>query len=156
MLLENIGEELDPLLEPLLLKQTFRQGGVDVSCESTLTHTHPHPLIPSHLHSHCVLPALSVTAVYSSWGECDRIQSGLSVLHHHSSQEPSLPPRGVCQGEPEGVCTLATLADLKIKSETVCTLATLADLRRKSETVCTLATLADLRRKSETVCTQQY
>ena len=31
VLLENIGEELDPLLEPLLLKQTFRQGGVDVS-----------------------------------------------------------------------------------------------------------------------------
>ena len=26
-LLENIGEELDPLLEPLLLKQTFKQGG---------------------------------------------------------------------------------------------------------------------------------
>ena len=27
MLLENVGEELDPLLEPLLLKQTFKQGG---------------------------------------------------------------------------------------------------------------------------------
>ncbi len=27
VLLENIGEELDPILEPLLLKQTFRQGG---------------------------------------------------------------------------------------------------------------------------------
>lgn len=27
MLLENIGEELDPILEPLLLKQTFKQGG---------------------------------------------------------------------------------------------------------------------------------
>lgn len=27
MLLENIAEELDPLLEPLLLKQTFKQGG---------------------------------------------------------------------------------------------------------------------------------
>ncbi|XP_006878990.1 PREDICTED: dynein heavy chain 7, axonemal [Elephantulus edwardii] len=27
VLLENIGEELDPLLEPLLLKQTFKQGG---------------------------------------------------------------------------------------------------------------------------------
>lgn len=26
-MLENIGEELDPLLEPLLLKQTFKQGG---------------------------------------------------------------------------------------------------------------------------------
>ena len=30
VLLENIGEELDPVLEPLLLKQTFKQGGVEV------------------------------------------------------------------------------------------------------------------------------
>ena len=29
VLLENVGEELDPLLEPLLLKQTFKQGGVE-------------------------------------------------------------------------------------------------------------------------------
>ncbi|RKO94242.1 dynein heavy chain and region D6 of dynein motor-domain-containing protein [Blyttiomyces helicus] len=28
VLLENVGEELDPVLEPLLLKQTFRQGGI--------------------------------------------------------------------------------------------------------------------------------
>ena len=28
VLLENVGEELDPLLEPLLLKQTFKQSGV--------------------------------------------------------------------------------------------------------------------------------
>ncbi|WAR10683.1 DYH7-like protein [Mya arenaria] len=27
VLLENVGEELDPMLEPLLLKQTFKQGG---------------------------------------------------------------------------------------------------------------------------------
>lgn len=27
VLLENIGEELDPILEPILLKQTFKQGG---------------------------------------------------------------------------------------------------------------------------------
>ena len=26
-MLENIGEEIDPVLEPLLLKQTFKQGG---------------------------------------------------------------------------------------------------------------------------------
>ena len=26
VLLENVGEELDPSLEPLLLKQTYRQG----------------------------------------------------------------------------------------------------------------------------------
>jgi len=30
VLLENVGEELDPILEPLLLKQTFKQGGVEV------------------------------------------------------------------------------------------------------------------------------
>jgi len=29
VLLENVGEELDPLLEPLLLKQVFKQGGVE-------------------------------------------------------------------------------------------------------------------------------
>ncbi|XP_041348477.1 dynein heavy chain 3, axonemal-like isoform X2 [Gigantopelta aegis] len=28
-LLENIGEELDPVLEPILLKQTFKQNGLD-------------------------------------------------------------------------------------------------------------------------------
>lgn len=30
LLLENVGEELDPSLEPLLLKQTFKQGAVTV------------------------------------------------------------------------------------------------------------------------------
>ena len=29
VLLENVGEELDPVLEPLLLKQTFKQGGIN-------------------------------------------------------------------------------------------------------------------------------
>lgn len=28
ILLENVGEELDAVLEPILLKQTFKQGGV--------------------------------------------------------------------------------------------------------------------------------
>ena len=30
ILLENVGEELDPSLEPLLLKQTFKQGVIAV------------------------------------------------------------------------------------------------------------------------------
>lgn len=30
LLLENVGEELDPSLEPLLLKQIFKQGAVNV------------------------------------------------------------------------------------------------------------------------------
>ena len=39
LLLENVGEELDPVLEPLLLKQVYKQGGVEylrigVFCES--------------------------------------------------------------------------------------------------------------------------
>lgn len=31
VLLENVGEELDPSIEPLLLKQIFKQG-TDLSC----------------------------------------------------------------------------------------------------------------------------
>jgi dynein heavy chain len=31
VLLENVGEELDPSLEPILLKSTFKQQGVEVS-----------------------------------------------------------------------------------------------------------------------------
>lgn len=38
LLLENVGEELDPSLEPLLLKQTFKQGAVNVNMQHRFTH----------------------------------------------------------------------------------------------------------------------
>lgn len=30
VLLENVGEELEPILEPLLLQQTYKQGGTEL------------------------------------------------------------------------------------------------------------------------------
>ena len=37
VLLENVGEELDPSLEPLLLKQTFKQGVLTIYVCNTLS-----------------------------------------------------------------------------------------------------------------------
>lgn len=34
LLLENVGEELDPSLEPLLLRQTFKQGTAELILNS--------------------------------------------------------------------------------------------------------------------------
>ena len=62
VLIENVGEELDPSLEPLLLKQTFRQGGV--SCiklgDSTIEYSNDFKLfITTKLRNPHYLPELS-------------------------------------------------------------------------------------------------
>ena len=57
VLLENVGEELDPLLEPLLLKQTFKQGGVEVN---------------EFWNVHCPR-FISIATVHATWRECDRV-----------------------------------------------------------------------------------
>lgn len=36
VLLENIAEELDPILQPILLKSTFKQQGVEVSPKKSI------------------------------------------------------------------------------------------------------------------------
>ena len=36
-LLENIQETLDAALEPILMQQTFKQGGQDMTCVGTLS-----------------------------------------------------------------------------------------------------------------------
>lgn len=38
VLLENVGEDLDPVLDPILTKAVFKEGGMDVSIE-TFTQT---------------------------------------------------------------------------------------------------------------------
>ena len=51
VLLENVGEELDPLLEPLLLKQTFKQGGVEVSAKTcSLWSFKMNTMLPTHIY----------------------------------------------------------------------------------------------------------
>lgn len=37
VLLENVGEEIDPSLQPILLKSTFKQQGVEVCCMTSPT-----------------------------------------------------------------------------------------------------------------------
>ncbi|NXN97801.1 DYH7 protein, partial [Rhinopomastus cyanomelas] len=63
VLLENIGEEVDPILEPLLLKQTFKQSGRLCIClgESTIEYTHEfHFYITTKLRNPHYLPETSV------------------------------------------------------------------------------------------------
>lgn len=45
LLLENVGEELDPSLEPLLLKQTFKQGTSKLILNHEVDYFHYYHLI---------------------------------------------------------------------------------------------------------------
>uniref|UniRef100_H2Y7L7 Dynein axonemal heavy chain 7 n=1 Tax=Ciona savignyi TaxID=51511 RepID=H2Y7L7_CIOSA len=68
VLLENIGEELDPLLEPLLLKQTFKQAGA--ICirlgDSTIEYSHDFRFyITTKLRNPHYLPETSVKVIFT-------------------------------------------------------------------------------------------
>ena len=52
----------------------------------------------SYLLSHCCPPHTHTYVVHTAWGECDRVEPRFQTLHHHTTQEPSLPSRDVCQG----------------------------------------------------------
>ncbi|GCB71663.1 hypothetical protein scyTo_0001655 [Scyliorhinus torazame] len=63
LLLENIGEELDPMLEPILLKQTFKQQGVEVMKvgENVIEYSHDFKFyITTRLRSPHYLPEVAV------------------------------------------------------------------------------------------------
>lgn len=68
LLLENVGEELDPSLEPLLLKQTFRQSKLTLLFEVNFIACCYSPIFGKHLNfafkqkSTCV----SIRTIYSS------------------------------------------------------------------------------------------
>ncbi|XP_038676444.1 dynein heavy chain 3, axonemal isoform X3 [Scyliorhinus canicula] len=63
LVLENIGEELDPMLEPILLKQTFKQQGVEVMKvgENVIEYSHDFRFyITTRLRSPHYLPEVAV------------------------------------------------------------------------------------------------
>ncbi|XP_033631251.1 dynein heavy chain 3, axonemal-like [Asterias rubens] len=66
VLLENVGEDLDPLLEPILLKQTFKQQGVEYLRlgENLIEYSHDFKFyITSTLRNPHYLPEISVKVV---------------------------------------------------------------------------------------------
>lgn len=68
LLLENVGEELDPSLEPLLLKQIFKQGAVNVR-------RLPRGKIENfrNFSVHYFFVSLRRCGLHQAWGECDRV-----------------------------------------------------------------------------------
>lgn len=70
VLLENVGEELDPLLEPLLLKQTFKQGGVNYMRlgENVIEYSQDFRFyITTRLRNPHYLPEVSVKVSHMGW-----------------------------------------------------------------------------------------
>ena len=93
VLLEDVGEELDPALEPVLQKQVYKQGGrllirigdSDVDYQESFRF---------YLTTKASRPPLRIATPF---GDC-RSLAGLSCLALAASQ-PSLSPRGVHQGD---------------------------------------------------------
>jgi len=77
VLLENVGEELDPSLEPLLLNQTFKSGGQSCSTSGD-TSAALHPSRP--MHNRHLTRALAAAAPLACVSHCVCVQCWLNLI----------------------------------------------------------------------------
>lgn len=71
VLLENVGEELDPSLEPLLLKQTFKQGKIESFRQEQYFHLNIVYIINGTLHNEQTFPSYRRSDMHSFGRNCD-------------------------------------------------------------------------------------
>ena len=93
ILLENVGEELDPILEPILQKQTFKQQGVEYIRlgDNVIEYSQDFKLyITTRLRNPHYLPEVSVKVCL--------------FYYHHMATKHTVPVRGLG----EGVCFIIT------------------------------------------------
>lgn len=98
LLLENVGEELDPSLEPLLLKQTFKQGARSIKWIRIILNLERVTVLSSQLFIFFV--SLRRCWLHQARGECDWVLQWFPFLHHNKAQKPPLPTRAGHQSVP--------------------------------------------------------
>ena len=102
MLLENVGEELDPLLEPLLMKQTFRQvSNFPLVPEIVMTVCH-HQGVSQYIKLGENLIEYAEVTFHSKTTAClpddKRVSIGFPILCYNSHEKSTVLTRSVSEG----------------------------------------------------------